>query len=72
VLNKASAPQQITDLGEFVGRLILVDYQPTSENLLADFALRLKKELPAGVKLHSLMLRETVTSYAEWFAEDNE
>lgn len=72
VLHKASAPQQITDLGEFVGRLILVDYQPTSENLLADFAIRLKEELPAGVKLHSMMLRETVTSYAEWFAEDNE
>ncbi len=72
VLNKATAPLQIAELGEFVGRLILTDYQPTSENLLADFALRLKKELPAGVKLHSLMLRETVTSFAEWHATDNE
>lgn len=72
VLNKETAPHQIAELGEFVGRLILTDYQPTSENLLADFALRLKKELPAGVKLHSLMLRETVTSFAEWHATDNE
>lgn len=57
---------------EFLGRLILVDYQPTSENMLIDFVGRLKNQLPADVKLHHLLLRETVTSYAEWFASDNE
>ncbi|NTW23256.1 MAG: 6-carboxytetrahydropterin synthase [Lentimicrobium sp.] len=71
VLHRATAPPQITELGDFVSRLILVDYQPTSENLLIDFAERLKGQLPPEVSLFSLKLRETVTSYAEWFATDN-
>jgi 6-pyruvoyltetrahydropterin/6-carboxytetrahydropterin synthase len=40
--------------------------------MLIDFAARLKSQLPANVKLHHLLLRETVTSYAEWYAADNE
>lgn len=51
--------------------VVVVDYQPTCENMLDDFARRISLRLPAGVKLHSLRLRETATSYAEWFAEDN-
>lgn len=72
VLHKPTAPEQISEMGEFVGRLILVDYQPTSENMLIDFSGRLRSALPAGVDLYSLKLRETVTSYAEWYASDNE
>lgn len=53
------------------GNTVVVDYQPTCENLVADFASRLLKELPAGITLHSLKLYETAKSYAEWFAEDN-
>ena len=71
VLQKATAPEQIGEMGEFVGRLILVDYQPTSENLLTDFVQRLIPNLPRTVRLYSLKLRETVTSFAEWFASDN-
>jgi len=52
--------------------MIVVDYQPTCENLVADFALRIKRRLPGGVKLHSLRLYETATSFAEWFASDNQ
>ncbi len=48
-----------------------VDYQPTCENMLADFAHRIGRRLPEGVKLHSLKLHETATSFAEWYAEDN-
>ncbi len=57
--------------GEF-RNVILVDYQPTCENMLCDFAARLSAALPATVRLHSLRLHETATSYAEWFAEENE
>jgi 6-pyruvoyltetrahydropterin/6-carboxytetrahydropterin synthase len=71
VLHKATAPEEFRGMKDFVGRLILVDYQPTSENLLSDFAYRLKNALPENIKLHSLKLRETVTSYAEWFSDDN-
>ena len=52
--------------------IIIVDYQPTCENLVTDFAFRLKQKLPEKVRLHSLRLYETATSYAEWFASDNE
>ncbi len=51
--------------------IFLVDYQPTSENMLVDFAEILTQALPKNIKLHSLKLRETHTSFAEWFAEDN-
>ena len=52
--------------------VILVEYQPTSENLVIDFAQRLKSRLPENIKLLSLRLQETESSYAEWFAADNE
>jgi 6-pyruvoyltetrahydropterin/6-carboxytetrahydropterin synthase len=52
-------------------KVLLVDYQPTSEMMLIDFAQRINKFLPKEIKLYSLKLRETGTSYAEWFAEDN-
>ena len=51
--------------------LIEVDYQPTCENMLDDFARRIIGRLPEGVALHSLRLHETASSYAEWYAEDN-
>ena len=51
--------------------VILVDYQPTSENMVIDFADKIKKRLPSNIKLHSLRLQETESSFAEWFAEDN-
>ena len=54
------------------GNTVLVDYQPTCENLIADFAERITSHLPSGVKLHSLKLYETATSYAEWFDSDNQ
>lgn len=51
--------------------VILVDYQPTSENMVIDFADKIKKRLPNPVQLHSLKLQETESSFAEWFAVDN-
>ncbi|MGK0307073.1 MAG: 6-pyruvoyltetrahydropterin/6-carboxytetrahydropterin synthase [Urechidicola sp.] len=51
--------------------VILVDYQPTSEMMIIDFAKKIKSKLPEDVKLHSLKLQETGTSHAEWFAADN-
>ena len=50
---------------------LLVDYQPTTEMMVIDFAEKIAKHLPQGVALHSLKLQETATSYAEWFASDN-
>ncbi|MBL6448992.1 6-carboxytetrahydropterin synthase [Fulvivirga sp. 29W222] len=52
-------------------KMVIVNYQPTCECMIIDFAERLQKLFPEGVALHRLMLRETATSYAEWYAEDN-
>ena len=51
--------------------VILVDYQPTSENMVIDFSEKIKQRLPQAIELHSLKLQETETSFAEWFAGDN-
>ena len=51
--------------------VILLDYQPTSENMVIDFAQRIKNRLPEGIALFSLKLQETDSSFAEWFASDN-
>jgi 6-pyruvoyltetrahydropterin/6-carboxytetrahydropterin synthase len=50
--------------------VILVNYQPTSEMMLIDFAQKIKSRLPENIELHSLKLRETGTSHAEWYASD--
>lgn len=52
--------------------VILVDYQPTSEEMVAHFAEKIKKRLPKNINLYSLKLQETDTSFAEWYASDNE
>lgn len=51
--------------------VILVDYQPTSENMVIDFAKKIQDRLPNDIQLHSLKLQETESSFAEWFASDN-
>jgi 6-pyruvoyltetrahydropterin/6-carboxytetrahydropterin synthase len=51
--------------------VILVEYQPTSENMVTDFAKKIQDRLPQSIQLHSLKLQETETSFAEWYASDN-
>ena len=52
--------------------VLLVDYQPTSEMMVIDFANKIQQRLPNHIKLQALKLRETATSYAEWLASDND
>ena len=58
-------------LGQQFRNIAEVDYRPTCENMLADFAARIRARLPQRVELHALRLHETATSFAEWVAEDN-
>ncbi|MGS4346116.1 6-pyruvoyl trahydropterin synthase family protein [Myroides odoratus] len=60
--------QELKERGHHV---ILVDYQPTSENMVIDFATKIKNRLPEGLTLYSLRLQETDSSYAEWYQSDN-
>ncbi len=71
VISQNADPELISSLNKNYENILLMPYQPTSENLIADFAERLQKKLPPHVQLFSLRLRETDKSYAEWFAEDN-
>jgi len=71
ILNSTMPSDLIVALRAQFANIVLVDYQPTSENMLIDFAETLQAVLPSNIKLHSLMLRETGTSFAEWYAEDN-
>ena len=59
------------ELKERDHHVILVEYQPTSENMVIDFASKIQNRLPQNIKLHSLRLQETESSFAEWFASDN-
>jgi 6-pyruvoyltetrahydropterin/6-carboxytetrahydropterin synthase len=61
--------KELIDRGHHV---LLVDYQPTTEMMIIDFAEKIRKRLPETIRLHSLRLQETATSYAEWYASDNE
>lgn len=61
--------KELEDRGHNV---LLVNYQPTSEMMVIDFAEKIKNRLPDNIKLHSLKLSETATSYAQWYARDNE
>ena len=45
--------------------LVVLPFNPTTENLLLHFADLLQPQLPAGARLHSLRLSETDTSTAE-------
>jgi 6-pyruvoyltetrahydropterin/6-carboxytetrahydropterin synthase len=58
----------LTDTGQ---QVVVTPFQPTCENLLADFAKRISHSLPAQVSLHKLRLYETASSYAEWSADDH-
>jgi 6-pyruvoyltetrahydropterin/6-carboxytetrahydropterin synthase len=58
-------------LSKTTDRFIVVDFQPTSENIVTYIAEILKPLLPSGVSLFSVRLFETATSFAEWFAADN-
>ena len=70
VLN-ANSPHADIDLSAFE-KVFLLPYQPTSENLVYDFAMTIQKKLPEKIKLYKVVLSETATSFAEWCAEDNE
>ena len=68
---KANHDDELTQvLSKNFERIIYTEYQPTCENLILDFADRIKDKLPARASLHHMILHETATSYCEWYAKD--
>lgn len=60
--------KELKDRGHHV---ILVGYQPTSENMVIDFVQKIQSRLPENIELFSLRLQETDSSFAEWYSIDN-
>ena len=50
-------------------KVVELPYQPTTENMLADFAQRIKRRLPQHIELYSVTLQETRDNIAEWREE---
>ena len=71
MLNTKSPHKQLAEKNLLFEKLVLVNYQPTCENILIDMAEYIQLRLPSTIQLHHLKLQETPTSYADWFAEDN-
>ena len=72
VFNKNTPHVELAkELADRDHNVLLVDYQPTSEMMVIDFAEKIKNRLPSSIQLHSLKLQETATSYAQWFASEN-
>ena len=64
------APEAL-ELSEEYSNIVLVDFQPTCENLICYFAEVIMARLPENITLHSLKLHETASSFVEWYASDN-
>ena len=69
IMHTASPLSQ--ELANAYPNVMLVDFQPSTENLICYFAQVLKDKMPQGVELFSLKLHETASSFAEWYASDN-
>jgi len=53
-------------------KIIVVPFQPTTENMICELATIIKTILPSDLQLFSLKLYETEKSFAEWYADENE
>lgn len=70
VLHKDAPYSADSFLPDHFEKVILTPFQPSCENLMLHFHKLLAKALPAEVRLMTLRLEETPTSYAEWRIED--
>ncbi len=72
VINSKAGNPVISNVKKMFDKFYIVDYQPTCENLVSHMAKLLINKLPDDIELFSLKLCETATSYAEWYASDNQ
>ena len=72
IVNAHTPHKELEYTHQMFGKVLAVPYQPTCENMIVDFAARIKEKLPAHVQLHALRLYETSSSFAEWYADDQQ
>ncbi|MCK6691240.1 MAG: 6-carboxytetrahydropterin synthase QueD [Thermoanaerobaculia bacterium] len=71
VLNESTPATLVEALRRHYEKVVLLPFQPTSENMLLLMVDKIRAGLPGNVELYRLVLHETATSSAEWCAEDN-
>ncbi len=72
VISKYSKHDKLLQTEQMFDRRHITEFQPTCENMVIEFARIIQERLPHNVKLYSVRLWETASSFAEWNAEDNE
>lgn len=72
IISSEAGRPELKKTAELFEKFYIVDYQPTCENLLEHITGIINNKLPEKITLFSVRLQETETSYAEWFASDNQ
>jgi 6-pyruvoyltetrahydropterin/6-carboxytetrahydropterin synthase len=71
VVYREAGGENLDAVKKMYSRVHVFEFQPTCENLVFHIAEKIREMLPYRIILHSVRLYETATSYAEWFAGDN-
>ncbi|MBK8483802.1 MAG: 6-carboxytetrahydropterin synthase [Saprospiraceae bacterium] len=70
VLSDKEDKEIVHKIGQRYEKLVLLNDQPTCENLLIDFMKLICNDIPDELELVAIRLDETTNSYAEWRIED--
>jgi len=71
MIHQDSDPILLNALKSNYEKIIIVPFQPTTENMICELATIIKKILPSDLQLFSLRLYETENSFAEWYDYEN-
>jgi 6-pyruvoyltetrahydropterin/6-carboxytetrahydropterin synthase len=71
MIHQDNDPDLLYALRNNYEKVIVVPFQPTTENMVCELSALIKKILPLNLQLFSLCLYETEKSYAEWYAHEN-
>jgi len=71
MIHQNSDPVLLSALKNNYEKIMVVSFQPTTENMICELALIIKSILPPDLQLFSLKLYETENSFAEWYDSEN-
>lgn len=71
VLHEQAPEGLLWQLKAHFPKIVVLSNTPTCENLIVHFYYLIRQELPNNMTLERIKLRETETSYAEYYASDN-
>ena len=71
IVHKNTESEGLKAVKKMYEKVYVFDFQPTCENLVLYIVDTVQGLLPDNIKLHSVKMLETATSFAEWYADDN-